>query len=78
LELILEYKVNLAKIDGTGDFQCPKCGVIISPDDDTDEIYSIKEQKITRDMLEEILIQCNQCKSLIRLTGFSLLENELR
>lgn len=71
-------QVNLAKIHGTGDFACPKCGVTISPDDETDDAYSIKEQKTRRDVLEEILIQCNQCKILIRLTGFRLLDGAVR
>jgi phage terminase large subunit GpA-like protein len=74
MALILEYRVNLLKIDGTGDFPCPKCGVPISPDDETDDTYSIVEQKTRRDILEELIIQCNHCKSLIRLTGFLLLE----
>ena len=78
MALTLEYKVNLAKIRGTGDFACPKCGVTISPDDETEGAYSIKEQKTHRDVLEEVLIQCNRCKSLIRLTGFLLLDSKLR
>jgi len=54
MALTLEYKVNLAKIRGTGEFACPKCGATISPDDETDETYSIIEQKTRRDILEEI------------------------
>ena len=78
MALTLEYKVNLAKIRGTGDFACPKCAVTISPDDESEDVYSIKEQKTRRDVLKEILIQCNQCKSLIRLTGFLLLDSPMR
>ena len=74
MALILDYKVNLLKIDGTGEFPCPKCGETISPDDETDYTYLIVEQKTRRDVLEELIIQCNQCKSLIHLTGFLLLE----
>jgi len=74
MALILEYKVNLLKINGTGKFPCPKCGVTISPDAETDYIYSIVEQKMRGGILEELIIQCNQCKSPIRLTGFLLLE----
>jgi hypothetical protein len=74
MALILGYKVNLLKIDGTGEFPCPNCGVAISPDDETDDTYSIVEQKTRGDILEELIIQCNQCKMLIRLTGFLLLE----
>jgi predicted RNA-binding Zn-ribbon protein involved in translation (DUF1610 family) len=71
--LILEYKVDLAKIDSTGDFPCPKCGANMSPEDETEEGYSIKEIKTRRDVLEELVIQCNSCKSLIHIAGFELL-----
>ena len=74
MALTLEYKVDLAKIHGTGDFECPKCGVTISPDDESNDAYSIMNLKTQRDALEEVSIQCNRCKSLIRLTGFRLLE----
>ena len=67
--------MNLLKIDGTGEFPCPKCGVVISPDDETDDTYLIVEQKTRGDILEELIIQCNEYKSLIRLSGFLLLEN---
>jgi hypothetical protein len=74
MALILDYKVNLLKINGTGVFPRPRCGVAIYPDDETDYTYLIVEQKTRRDVLEELIIQCNQCKSLIHLTGFLLLE----
>ena len=69
---LLEYKVDLTKIEGSGDFPCPNCGVNISPEDHTDNTYSIKEIKTRRDILEELVIQCYICKGLIRLTGFKL------
>jgi hypothetical protein len=72
--LILEYKVNLLKMNGIGEFPCSKCGLTISPDDETDDTYLIVEQKTRRGVLEELIIQCNQCKSLVRLTGFLLFE----
>jgi len=72
-ELLLEYKVDLAKIEGSGDFPCPKCGVKISPEDHSEDKYSIKEIKTRKDRLEELVIECHRCKSLIRLTGFKLL-----
>ena len=76
MALTLEYKVNLTKIRGTGDFACPKCGVTISPDDETEDTYLIVEQKTRQDILEELIIQCTRCKSLIRLTGFLLLQRK--
>jgi hypothetical protein len=74
-KLILEYKVDLARIEGSGDFPCPICGVNMSPDDQTEDTYSIKGMKTRRDILEELVIQCHRCKTLIRLTGFKLLDS---
>jgi phage terminase large subunit GpA-like protein len=74
-KLILEDKVDLARIEGSGDFPCPICGVNMSPDDQTEDTYSIKGMKTRRDILEELVIQCHRCKTLIRLTGFKLLDS---
>jgi len=64
------YTIDLSKIEGKGDFPCPNCGVVISPDDESDEVYLILETKVHGDTLEELVIQCNKCGSKIRLTGF--------
>jgi len=64
------FTIDLSKIEGKGDFPCPKCGVNISPDDESDDVYSILETKVHGDSLEELVIQCNKCGSKIRLTGF--------
>jgi predicted RNA-binding Zn-ribbon protein involved in translation (DUF1610 family) len=64
------YKVNLTQIDGEGDFACPSCGTVISPDDETESIYTIVETKMKRDELEELIIRCNGCESQIHLVGF--------
>ncbi|MBS7615805.1 hypothetical protein KEJ45_01220 [Candidatus Bathyarchaeota archaeon] len=64
------YTVDLTKIDGDGAFPCPKCGVIISPDDETEEVYQIIETKVKGDDLAELMILCNKCGSTIKLTGF--------
>ena len=69
------YKLDLAKIDGSGDFSCPKCGSAISPDDVTEKAYSILETKVNKNGLEEVVISCNKCTSQIHLSGFSLLQN---
>jgi hypothetical protein len=71
---VLVTELDLTKIDGNGDFPCPKCGVTISPEDETEDVYTIVEEKVRNDALEEMLIQCNKCGSQIRLTGFSILE----
>ncbi len=64
------YRVDLTEIQGEGDFPCPKCGVIISPDDTTETVYTILETKVKHETLEELVILCNQCESKIRLVGF--------
>lgn len=64
------YKVDLTKIDGDGAFLCPKCGTMISPDDETEETYKIVETKVKNDELAELVLMCNKCGSKIRLTGF--------
>jgi hypothetical protein len=64
--------VDLAKIDGKGDFLCPGCGAKISPDDQTENTYSILEPKVKDTSLEEVLIRCKKCASHISLVGFSL------
>jgi len=68
------YKIDLTKIDGNGDFSCLGCGTKISPDDDTEEAYSILEPKVNSHGLEELVIRCNRCSSHIHLTGFSFLQ----
>lgn len=50
------------------------CGVSISPDDETEDVYSILEAKVKNNKLENLLIKCNNCLNKILLTGFSILE----
>jgi len=64
------FTIDLSKIEGKGDFPCPSCGVTISPEDESDSVYSILETKVHDETLEELVIQCNKCGSKIRLTGF--------
>jgi hypothetical protein len=68
------YKIDLTKIEGNGDFACPRCGTKISPDDETEAVYSILGSKVNSSGLEEVVICCNKCSSHIHLTGFSLLQ----
>lgn len=70
----LIYKVNLTEIQGEGDFPCPGCGIVISPDDETEDVYTIISTKVNGQELEELVIQCNSCKSKIRLVGFNVPE----
>jgi len=68
----LVYQVDLTELHGEGDFPCPSCGVIISPEDETEDIYRIVNTKVRGDDLKELVIQCNRCKSKIRLVGFNI------
>ena len=67
------YELDLTRIQGNGDFSCPNCGIIISPEDETEEVYRILETKVKGQALEELIIQCNKCASQIRLIGFPIL-----
>ncbi len=64
------YTVNLAEIEGDGSFPCPKCATVISPEDETEEVYKIVDTKIVNDELVELVIMCGNCGSNIKLTGF--------
>ncbi len=68
------YKIDLTKINGNGDLSCPGCGTKISPEDETEETYSIMGSKANIQGLEEIEIQCKICSSHIQLIGFSILQ----
>jgi hypothetical protein len=46
------YGLDLNRISGKGEFNCPKCGVTISPDDETEEVYSILEAKVKKQILK--------------------------
>jgi DNA-directed RNA polymerase subunit RPC12/RpoP len=65
----LVYQVDLKELQGEGDFPCPGCGVVISPEDETEDVYVILGTKVNGEDLEELVIQCKQCKSKIRLRG---------
>lgn len=69
------YVMDLTEIDGNGDFLCPECGTMISPDDCSEKAYSILEGKVSNRGLEELMIRCNKCTTELHLTGFSLLQN---
>jgi predicted RNA-binding Zn-ribbon protein involved in translation (DUF1610 family) len=66
----MAYEIDLTKIDGDGAFSCPKCGSVISPDDESEETYHIADTKVKNDELAELIIICNKCKTTIKLVGF--------
>jgi len=64
------YTIDLTQIDGDGSFPCPKCGTVISPEDETEQVYKIVNTKVVNDVLVELIITCSECKTNIKLTGF--------
>ena len=65
-----EYTIDLTKIDGDGAFPCPKCGTVISPDDESDTTYEIVDTKVSGDDLESLMLTCKKCGTTIKLVGF--------
>jgi predicted RNA-binding Zn-ribbon protein involved in translation (DUF1610 family) len=65
LEKTQPYSIDLTKIDGDGSFPCPKCGVAISPEDESEEAYKIINTKVINDQLVELIVVCNNCGSTI-------------
>ncbi len=65
-----EYNINLVTMDGDGSFSCPKCGMTISPEDETEKSYKIIDTKVINQELAELVIACGKCRSTIKLTGF--------
>jgi uncharacterized protein with PIN domain len=76
MKQLLEYDLDLIKLEGKGDFACPCCGILISPNDETEEVYSVLEAKVNDNILENLKIRCNKCESEIVLFGFPLLDIE--
>ena len=58
-----------------GAFPCGECGVIISPEDRTKNVYRVLEVGVKNHALYDLLIECNKCGSETRLTDFCS-ENE--
>jgi DNA-directed RNA polymerase subunit RPC12/RpoP len=67
------FRIDMKNIRGKGDFNCPKCGTKISPDDRTEKRYIILETLVKEDELDAVTLQCNRCESQIQLTGFNAL-----
>ncbi|MCW3979975.1 MAG: hypothetical protein NWF11_00675 [Candidatus Bathyarchaeota archaeon] len=66
------HVIDLTKIEGDGDFPCPRCGAIISPEDTSESTYVIQQVKMLKgEELEQLVIKCNSCGSVIYITGFA-------
>jgi peptide subunit release factor 1 (eRF1) len=75
MEKTKSFVINLSKTKKRGEFECPKCGVEISPDDKSEDAYTILETVMNGDYLEKLILQCNKCGSRIHLIGFNILED---
>ncbi len=66
----VSHTIDLTKIDGDGTFPCPKCGIVISPEDESEVLYKIVDTTVINDELVELVIMCTKCGSNTKLTGF--------
>jgi len=71
------YKLDLATTNRDGGFLCPQCKAKISPDDHSEIAYAIVDINVNSHGLEEIVLSCKRCNSLIHLTGFSIILADL-
>ena len=68
------FMIDLTKIEGDGEFLCPCCGIVISPDDESGVIYEVTNVKTKNDgSLEQTTLLCG-CGSIIHLVGFEALQ----
>ena len=76
MKQVAALKVNLNSIEGDGEFPCPSCEAMISPDDESEETYKILDIETLKDgSLKTLTISCNKCRKTIILEGFELLNN---
>jgi predicted RNA-binding Zn-ribbon protein involved in translation (DUF1610 family) len=64
------FTIDLTTIEGDGAFPCPKCGTMISPEDESEKLYKIVETKVVNEELVELVVMCRNCESTIKLAGF--------
>ena len=76
MKQVSAFRINLNDIEGNGDFPCPSCGVIISPDDESEKTYKIINIETYKDgSLKTLTLLCNQCRATIILEGFEALNS---
>jgi len=74
---LMALKVDLKSIEGEGEFPCPSCGVVISPDDDSEKTYKIVDMDTFEDgTLKTLTIVCKKCRNTLILEGFELLNRK--
>lgn len=64
------FKKDLRRVEGSGDFPCPECGITISPEGASEGVYSFVDTKTRKEELVSMTIQ-HDCGAYIKLTGFS-------
>lgn len=68
-EPIITTNIRKLDIESDGKFPCPKCGAVISPEDETDEIYKILNvERSPSGDISGVLIRC-KCGAVIRIVG---------
>jgi hypothetical protein len=73
MQTVRLFNIDLVTIRGKGDCKCPECEAKISPDDQTEEIYTILETIMNGENLDRIVLQCKKCGGQIQITGFQIL-----
>ena len=74
MKQVSAFRINLNDIEGSEDFPCPSCGVIISPDDESEKTYKIIDIETYKDgSLKTLTLLCNECHATIILEGFEAL-----
>ena len=61
---------DLETIEDDGSFYCPRCGMLISSEDETEENYKVIDTKFVNNMLDKVVVACGNCRNVIILTGF--------
>jgi len=71
LEQSLHCVLNSSLTQQNGNFLCPECGLLLSPDDETEDNYCILATTVNCNKLESLVVQCRRCMGEIRLDGCS-------
>lgn len=74
-----EFSITPNQLDKNGSFLCPKCKNRISPDDYDEIAYTILEPIMVKNELVALLIQCNNCKTKVKImTQESLIDEAIK
>ncbi len=69
-----DFTVDLSKMEEHkgGEFQCPRCKMHISPEDNTEKAYGIIGTELSNKsgFLRALAVKCHGCGAIIKLEGF--------